>query len=267
MMKPQEFRNEVIGKGFDMDGAYGNQCWDGANYYMKKLGYKIPNCTVTGYVRDIWDQRATNGILDSCDEVSLLQEGDIVTFKVDPNWTPYSHIAIFMKDLGNGFGLFLGQNQGGANGVFNEIKLPYSATHDTSFRPKCYRDLFKPSTPAPAPTPPKPAAPSKKPDQVLSVGSIVEFVGLLRVEKYDAKKDLVYNSRIGGWISPSICYEDSAKDGAKDQYFANTNATFTIKGRYTVGEVKKINGIWDAYLNELGFYVHCDPLTEVVEGR
>ena len=47
-----------------------------------------------------------------------------------------------MSDLGNGYGLFLGQNQGGAAGAFNEVKLPYSATYDTAFRPKCYKDLF-----------------------------------------------------------------------------------------------------------------------------
>lgn len=257
-MTPQEFRNEVLGKGFNIDGAYGNQCWDGYAYYMQRLTYGFANCTVTGYVRDIWEHRASNGMLDSCDEVAIMQQGDIAVFKVDATWTPYSHIAIFMRDLGNGFGLFLGQNQGGANGVFNEIKLPYSATYDTAFRPKCYRDLF--SKPPVAPSQPAPQAP----DQILNIGSIVEFAGFLQVQEFNPSNGMIRNDRIGGWINPSVCFEDSANDGSQDQYFATTNATFTIQGRFTVGQVKQIGGTWCAYLKELDLWVRCEPLIEVV---
>lgn len=106
-----------------------------------------------------------------------------------------------------------------------------------------------------------------QPDQILEVGSKVKFVNNLKVEKYNASTGLIYNSRIGGWINPSICYEDSANDGAQDQYFANTNATFTILGTFTVGSLRKVNGVWDAYLNELGFWVHCEPLIELQNGN
>lgn len=151
-MTPQEFRNEVLGKRFDVDGYYGSQCWDGYAYYMKKLGYKYANCTSSGYVKDIWENRKANGMLDSCIEVTSMQQGDICVFRNGNKWTPLSHIAIFMKDLGNGKGLFLGQNQGGLNGAFNEVELPYDITYDTAFRPKCYKDLFvsKPQESAPA---------------------------------------------------------------------------------------------------------------------
>lgn len=101
------------------------------------------------------------------------------------------------------------------------------------------------------------------PDQILSIGSKVKFTNGLRVEKYDPSKDLLYNSRIGGWISPSICKEDSANDGKLDDYFANTNATFTIEGTFTVGGLRKPQGVWIAYLNELGFWVNCEPLIEL----
>ncbi len=97
----EQFKNEVLGKGFDIDGAYGPQCFDGAMYYSQWLGYPVFNCTVTGYVQDIWTQRKTSGILNYYDEVELLQPGDIVVFKVHPS-TPLSHIAIFDHDLGNG---------------------------------------------------------------------------------------------------------------------------------------------------------------------
>lgn len=106
-------------------------------YWYEKLGYKRINCTVSGYAKDIWLYRKTNGILRNSIEVSVYQPGDIVVFKVVPGVTPYSHIAIFDSDIDGKYGWFLGQNQGGANGAFNLCKFPYSATYDTGFRPKC----------------------------------------------------------------------------------------------------------------------------------
>lgn len=106
-------------------------------YWYEKLGYKRISCTVSGYAKDIWLYRKTNGILRNSIEVSVYQPGDIVVFKVVPGVTPYSHIAIFDSDIDGKYGLFLGQNQGGANGAFNLCKFPYSATYDTGFRPKC----------------------------------------------------------------------------------------------------------------------------------
>ncbi len=118
-----------------------HNCWDGAMYYSQWLGYPIFNCTVTGYVQDIWTQRKKSGILNYYDEVELLQPGDIVVFKVHPS-TPLSHIAIFDHDLGNGQGAFLGQNQGAPGMAFNIIPLPYDATYQTAFRPKCFSAIF-----------------------------------------------------------------------------------------------------------------------------
>lgn len=136
MTNYNEFKNQVLGKGFDIDGSFGNQCWDGYAKYCQYLGVPYANCTVTGYAHDIWEQRQTNGTLNHFDEASSMQSGDIVVFKVVSGWTPYSHIAIFDSDAGGGYGWFLGQNQGAAGGVFNLVKLPYSATYDTVFRRK-----------------------------------------------------------------------------------------------------------------------------------
>lgn len=252
-----EFRNMVLGKGFDIDGYYGNQCWDGYAKYCQYLGYPFAHCGISGYVKDIWNQRATNGMLKYFNEVEVMQPGDVAVFKEVAGWTPWSHIAIYVKDLGGGYGLFLGQNQGAYNGVFNEVKLPYHATFPTAFRPKCFANQSAP----------KPQIVTKPVDDVLSVGSKVQFKGFLRVEKYNSRNGLIYNGAIGGWISPNICFEDSARDGKQDQYFANTNATFTIKGTYTVGQLKQTGKQWDAYLNELGFWVHVEPLIEVANGR
>lgn len=137
-MTYEQFKNQVLGKCYDIDGYYGAQCWDGGMKYLIDLGYKAIHCTTSGYVKDIWNNRKTNGILNYCNEVTVMQPGDIAVFREVAGWTPYSHIAIFDHDAGDGYGWFLGQNQGGVNGAFNLCKLPYSATFGTAFRPKCF---------------------------------------------------------------------------------------------------------------------------------
>ena len=152
------------------------QCWDGYAEYCRWLGVPYANCTTTGYVRDIWDNRHTNGTLNHFVEVEQLEPGDVVVFSVNSS-TPLSHIAIFDSDAGGGYGYFLGQNQGGipnAHGgsafniakmpysathggsAFNIAKMPYSATYKTAFRPKKFLNT----------TQPKPAATTAEPSGV-----------------------------------------------------------------------------------------------------
>lgn len=251
-----EFYNLVVGKGFDIDHSFGNQCWDGYAKYCQYLGIPIEHCTQSGYVKDIWNLRKTNGILNVCDEVHVMQQGDIAVFKEVPEWTPKSHIAIFHADIDGTYGWFLGQNQGAYNGVFNLVKLPYYATFDTAFRPKVLSsqssgvDITNPTVP----------------DDILSIGSKVQFKGLLSVDKWSESLGMIYSKRLGGWLSPSICYEDSDRDGAQDQFFATTNATFTIQGTYTVSDLRKVAGVWQAFIKELNFWVKAEPLIEVQNG-
>ena len=142
-MTYEEFKSEVLGKGFDVDGYFGEQCVDLAMYYCQRLGYPHPNCTKTGYAQDWWTERATNGILNNFYEVTMMEPGDIAIFKRSGS-TPLSHVAIFDHDIDGVRGAFLGQNQGGkivsGNGgsASNIISLPYSATYETAFRPKCF---------------------------------------------------------------------------------------------------------------------------------
>lgn len=141
MSKYTDFKAQVLGKGFDVDGAYGAQCWDGYAYYCKFLGVPYANCTTSGYVKDIWNNRHSNGILNYFDEVSVMEPGDIAVFKEVAGVTPVSHIAIFDSDIDGVNGDFLGQNQGGTayaggGAAFNITSLPYSATFDTAFRLK-----------------------------------------------------------------------------------------------------------------------------------
>lgn len=134
---PHDFYKEHIGKAYDIDGWYGAQCWDGAMLYSKWLGYPVFHCGITGYVKDIWHQRKSNGILNYYKEVQRpYQDGDILIWNECPE-CPLSHIAIFRKDNGNGTFIALGQNQGGANGAFTQRSFSYQGVMG-GFRPKCY---------------------------------------------------------------------------------------------------------------------------------
>lgn len=134
--KYYNYRHKMMGKTVDHDGAYGCQCWDGNYDYDKYLGFIGPNCTNSGYVKDIWLNRKTNGMLNNCIEITQLVPGAIVVFKEVPNVTPYSHIAIFDSDVNGYCGRFFGTNQGGKNGAYNITVFPYSAMYDTAFLPK-----------------------------------------------------------------------------------------------------------------------------------
>jgi GH25 family lysozyme M1 (1,4-beta-N-acetylmuramidase) len=140
-MSYQDFKNTHLGNGYDIDGWWGWQCYDFYAEYCNYLGVPYANCTDSGYAQDLWTQRHSNGILNYFDEVEVMQPGDVAIFAVTPS-TPYSHVAIFDSDAGNGYGYFLGQNQGSdktnPNGgsASNIVALPYSATFATAFRPK-----------------------------------------------------------------------------------------------------------------------------------
>lgn len=137
------------------DNQLHHNCWDGYAEYCKYLGVPFANCTKSGYVKDIWELRKTNGMLKYFEEVSIMQAGDIAVFKEHP-WTPVSHIAIFDSDIDGKYGYFLGQNQGSTitnpkgGSAFNLIKLPYEATYDTAFRlkPQYAKDTPKATTTA-----------------------------------------------------------------------------------------------------------------------
>lgn len=134
MITAQEFITQRNGKAVDVDGYYGAQCWDLFAYFCKQAGYTIINCTSTGYVKDIWVNRKTNGALKNFDEVQTMQKGDWCIWG-DCAAAPSSHIAMFVEDVDGKRGKFLGQNQGSS--VANIITMPYAGSLG-ALRPKCY---------------------------------------------------------------------------------------------------------------------------------
>lgn len=135
-----EYRTSRLGTYRDIDGCYGPQCWDGYADYCIWLGVPYANCTVTNFVRDIWEQRNTNGMLRYFDEVPFDQcrPGDIIVFR-PRGLTPYSHIGIVASTNQGGQVLVLGQNQGGS-GAMCEVWLPLTDSYPTVFRLKAKKE-------------------------------------------------------------------------------------------------------------------------------
>lgn len=101
-----DFYTSHNGKGYDVDGAYGAQCFDGYAEYCNWLGIPYANCTATGGAADIWTQRHSNGVLQYFDEVTTPRNGDLCVWS-SAYGGGYGHIAMYYN------GKIFGQNQGG----------------------------------------------------------------------------------------------------------------------------------------------------------
>lgn len=151
MFSYMDFYNLVIGRFFDIDLAFGAQCWDAYAKYAIWLNARIINCLYSGYAKDLWEYRESNGILEDFYEVDIddLQPGDVVVFKDHP-YTPQSHVGILHETSGNG-AYILSQNQGGTpyyegGSAFNVAWFPYDAMYPTAFRPKAYGEEIQRTT-------------------------------------------------------------------------------------------------------------------------
>ena len=250
MVSYQEFKARYLGRSVDVDGFPRNQpyqCWDlVSGLYFPYIGGKTIHCGVSGYVKDIANQRQTNGLLEFCDDMGLqeeLQPGDICVW-CECSDTPYSHIAIYDSDNGQNAVYFLGQNQPVA--YVNIARLPVRGIIGV-FRPKIFRGK----------------APHKKPDQILSVGSKVVSNGFY-VESIDYVRDWGYNQYVGGWFPFRDVDEVDARDGRKDQICHRGSGVAFNFGKATVTKItKNAAGQWIVYLDKLGYPVRPECLVEV----
>lgn len=154
MKTPHDFYTQYVGKCTDVDGYYGAQCWDLAMEYSRWLGYPVFHCTTSGYVKDIWNNRKTSGILNYYDEVQKpFQDGDILVWGECPP-CPVSHIAIFRRDMGDNTFIAFGQNQGSPNGAADHRIFSYLGVMG-GLRPKCYVVRKEPAKLQPKPEAPK----------------------------------------------------------------------------------------------------------------
>lgn len=139
----QQFMAAVNGNSYDIDGAYGAQCWDGAALLWQQLGLVL--YTGNGLAIGCWDlKRDINKYdqFDLIDNVNNLRVGDVVVMR--PN-----HIGFFVGWNGSAMQI-LGQNQmGTGNGApFNVVNIAKGAFAG-AFRYKGWNVV----QPTPEPTP------------------------------------------------------------------------------------------------------------------
>lgn len=112
-MTPNEWKDLTINKTYDVDGAYGAQCWDYFAYFCQY--FKLPvstYCALTGYVCDLWrlrDKYGYSAYFDYITDVKDLKPGDWCFWDRGSSHN-FSHVAMYM--MRNGVPVELGQNQG-----------------------------------------------------------------------------------------------------------------------------------------------------------
>lgn len=124
----QQFRDATLGNGYNVDGAYGNQCWDICALLWWQYGltlYTGPR----GIAEECWTvSRDRNAVAPfaAIYDVTQIKRGDCVVFAGTSQFTT-GHIAFADQDyiIGVNRMNFLGQNQGqGTSAPSNIANLP-----------------------------------------------------------------------------------------------------------------------------------------------
>lgn len=138
------FLNATLGRCYDVDGHYGEQCWDYASlFFMNYAGHPFYTCgtgSAKGAIQEgCWEKNAGNQFTMIWNPQEL-QAGDWVVF----NNGTYGHVGMATGNYNNGYITLAGQNQGGglcagssmgAKVNIINISLKYFAG---AFRPNSY---------------------------------------------------------------------------------------------------------------------------------
>lgn len=147
------FKDYTYGNCWDVDSAYGGQCWDlGALFWMNYTnnGRSLSTCG-TGAAYGAWNCKEQNAgdEFELIYDATQLQAGDWIIF----GGGAFGHVGMALGGYNNGYVALLGQNQGGpacqGGGAATNIINISLKNFLGAFRPKTY---IKPA-PAPEPTP------------------------------------------------------------------------------------------------------------------
>lgn len=127
-----EFKNEWLGKSSSLGGFY-NQCVTFFKEFLKKAGYPNPGRAIggSGGAREIWYRREALGYGDYFNFEQIGHPGDWFIWDSVYGWyngVYYGHVAMLIKDNGNGTGQFLGMNQGTSLSPANIQTLSYNGS-------------------------------------------------------------------------------------------------------------------------------------------
>lgn len=112
-----DWRQATLGNGYNVDGMYGNQCWDFCALLWWQYGLTLYTRPGGGTAEDCWTvSRALNSVtpFTSVYNKSEILQGDVIVFAGTTQY-PTGHIAFANEDY-NGTNSIecLGQHQGGA---------------------------------------------------------------------------------------------------------------------------------------------------------
>lgn len=127
-----DFQNEWIGKSSSLGGYY-NQCVTLFKEFLKKAGYPNPGRAIggSGGAREIWYRREALGYSAYFNFEQIGHPGDWFVWDSVYGWyngVYYGHVAMLIKDNGNGTGQFLGMNQGTNLSPANIQTLSYNGS-------------------------------------------------------------------------------------------------------------------------------------------
>jgi len=153
------FKRAVLGNGYDVDGAYSFQCYDGAAVQLYSTTGRKLSTGGTGAARGCWEvvsARTYNAgsEYDLIGNKTQIKRGDMIVWSMNTRW---GHIGFADEDYnGSGYIKVLGQNQkgDGSGYPFTVISLSL-ATFLGAFR-------YKPWAVQPEPEPEPEPKPDKK---------------------------------------------------------------------------------------------------------
>lgn len=163
----EAFRSAVINRGYDIDGAYSYQCWDGAALLWQQLGQSL--ITGNGAARGCWElnrDRNANPHFDLIFDKTQIKRGDVLFF----GGSRWGHVGFADENFANrGYISVLGQNQrGNGNGYVFTVDNISMVNFLGAMRLKKWRAA---TTPAPAPQPQNTGSTAG-----FNLGDTVEFV-------------------------------------------------------------------------------------------
>lgn len=127
-----DFKNEWLGKSSNLGNNY-NQCVTLYKEFLKKAGYPDPGRAIggSGGAREIWYRRIALGYDQYFDFEQVGHPGDWFIWDSVYGWWEgvyYGHVAMLIKDNGNGTGQFLGMNQAYSKAPANIQTLTYNGS-------------------------------------------------------------------------------------------------------------------------------------------
>lgn len=150
------FRSAVLGNGFNVDYAYGDQCYDGAAVQLFSTTGRKLSTGGTGGARGCWEVTSARNYNAGSEyeliwDKTQIRRGDMVVWSMNSKW---GHIGFADQDYNGNYLKTLGQNQvGDGSGYPFTIANLSLATFLGAFRYKNWKPVEPTPSPKPKPSP------------------------------------------------------------------------------------------------------------------